>query len=110
MHLMKCMGCGAEKDLDVLAPYPYPDDGLVDYPIPQLSTIDCAGVTDRSVWKTAVVCHDCFHRLDPDQWINQTMWENLTPAVPFDRLPNDDGLSAPEKHDPRNFQVKPESP
>jgi hypothetical protein len=106
MLLMKCMGCGAEKDLDVLARYPYPGDGIVDEPILQLWTIDCAGVPDTSAWRTAVVCHECFHRLEPDLWINQTMWESLTPVVPFDRLPNDD-LMPPEKHDPRNYQAKP---
>ena len=108
MHLIKCMGCGAEKDLDVLVRYPYPDDGLIDKPIPQLSTVDCAAETDHSCWRTAVICHDCFHRLDVDLWINQSIWENLSPAVPFNRLP-DDVLAPPEKHDPRNYQVKPES-
>jgi hypothetical protein len=81
---VKCLSCGVEKDTEVKEVYPYPDDGLVDDPIRPVSFLDCQDGRD---WREVVVCHECFHRLEPDQWISRRCWETLEPVTPFGALP-----------------------
>jgi hypothetical protein len=81
---MRCLACGVEKDTEVKEAYPYPEDGLIDEPIAPLFDIDCQGPND---WRKVTVCHECFHKLDPDQWINETGWNSLNPFTPFGKLP-----------------------
>ncbi len=81
---MRCLACGVEKDTEVKEAYPYPQDGLIDEPIDPLFEIDCQGPNG---WRKVTVCHECFHKLDPDQWINETEWNSLTPVTPFGKLP-----------------------
>ena len=64
--------------------YPYPDDGLIETPIDPLLEIDCQ---DGNDWRKVTVCHECFHRLDPDQWISKACWMSLAPITPFEKLP-----------------------
>jgi hypothetical protein len=87
----KCLGCGVEKDIAVLEEYPHKDtdgciaDGLCDDPIQPLFDFHCDG--GNGDWRVVVVCHECFHKLEPDMWINRKMWEGLNPVVPFLDLP-----------------------
>ena len=80
----QCLACGVEKDTEAKEAYPYPEDGLIDEPIDPLFKIDCQGTND---WRKVTVCHECFHRLDADQWINEAGWKALNPITPFERLP-----------------------
>jgi hypothetical protein len=82
-----CHGCGTEKDPNVLEVYPYPeDDDICEDPIPPFFPLDVQP-QGGSGWRKATVCHECFHRLEPDMWINQRMWEGLNPTTTFDDLP-----------------------
>ncbi len=86
--MQKCNSCGVEKDIKILELYPYPDeDCICDDPVPPLFEIDCQPTTKGQEWRNPSVCHECFHRLSPDMWINQKMWESLNPVVPFAELP-----------------------
>jgi hypothetical protein len=78
------MACGVEKDTESKEVYPYPEDGLVDDPICPIFNLDCQDGRD---WRCVVVCHECFHRLDPDMWISRGCWEALSPITPFEELP-----------------------
>jgi len=87
---MKCHGCGVEKDQSVLEVSPWAEeDGITDEPIPPIFTGLEVQPTDREgQWKTADVCHLCFHKLEPDMWTGQWCWEAITLVTPFDQLPN----------------------
>jgi len=87
----KCQACGIEKDSGVKEVYPYPDDGIVDHePIDPFFTLDCQGpsIDGVTAWRSATVCHDCFHRLNPDMWISERCWQALRPVISFEQLPN----------------------
>lgn len=92
--IIQCNGCGVVKNMDVLETYPYQDD---DYgfsrPIDPIFTLDCSphkSFQDSSPhennWKRVYVCHECFHKLEPDMWISQTCWESINPVVKFEDL------------------------
>lgn len=88
---MKCFSCGADKDTDAEAIYPYIEDNLTtEVPIPELLIIECQG--DKSDdFRMVVMCHECWHRLERtrgiDMWIGQGCWKSLVPMVSFDNLP-----------------------
>jgi len=91
---MRCFGCGIEKDLEKKELYPHEEDGLImDEPIAPLMVIDCQGPAipnhpqGYSEFRVVVVCHSCFHRLEPDMWISDACWAKLTPVVPYEGLP-----------------------
>jgi hypothetical protein len=102
----KCLGCGVEKDMDVLEPYPYPEDErLVEGPIVPLFVLDCepSDRTGGKQWKAVVVCHECFKRLDPDMWISERCWININPVVPFDELPLTKSFDDENKWQPQGY-------
>ena len=85
----KCLACGIEKDPELYEKYPYPEDMITtSWPIEPFIELDCEP-SDKvhGVFKRVSVCHECFHKLDPDMWISQGMWEDLNPVIPFNRLP-----------------------
>lgn len=88
---MRCFGCGCEKSSDDAELYPYDDNHLVmDEPIPALFSMDCEGRKapgEPSDWRAVVVCHHCFHKLDPDMWIDDRGWNSINPKVRFENLP-----------------------
>lgn len=86
---MNCLGCGAEKDTEVQEPYPYPEDErLCDGPISPLFVLECQPNESKELgWRMAVVCHECFKKLDPDMWISENCWISLNPKTPFKDLP-----------------------
>lgn len=81
---VQCLSCGVEKNTGEKEVYPYPEDGMVDEPIRPVFFLDCQ---DGEDWRKVVVCHECFHRLAPDQWISRRCWETLEPMTPFEALP-----------------------
>jgi hypothetical protein len=86
----KCQACGVEKDSEIKEIYPYPDDGVIDdQPITPFFDLHCQGphVADVSDWRVVTVCHNCFHRLEPDMWISDNCWKALNPVIPFEQLP-----------------------
>jgi hypothetical protein len=89
---MRCFGCDIEKDLDISEIYPY-EYGLADEPIQPLFVLDCQGprITNDpngySEYRMVVVCHACFHILDPDMWISEGCWKAINPKIPYDKLP-----------------------
>lgn len=86
---IKCLGCGVEKDTEVLEVYPYPEDQrLCEDPIPPLFVLECQPSKTRTdPWRVGIVCHECFRKLDPDMWISENCWISINPVVPFDQLP-----------------------
>lgn len=83
---MRCYGCGIFKEVDNNELYPYPDeDGITDNPILPLFTLECQ---TQSGYKAVVVCHECFHKLQPDLWIGENCWLSLNPIVPIANLPD----------------------
>ncbi len=101
---MKCYGCGVERDLNKLEVYSHPeDDRLTDEPIPPLMVVECQPEpplygsfpnAQNREWKAVVVCHECFHRLDPDMWIGEvSCWERIKPVVIFDKLPKIESIN-----------------
>jgi hypothetical protein len=88
---MKCLACGAKKDINVKEFYPYSEDGFIDDPVPPLLALDCEPweeitEADRK-WRRVLVCHECFHKLSPDMWISSQCWAGLSPVTPFGELP-----------------------
>jgi hypothetical protein len=89
-----CFGCGVEKDTSTLEFYPYPDeDGITDEPIEPFFILDCQGpiITNDPdgycEFRMVVVCHTCFHKLEPDMWISKGCWEVINPVIPYEKLP-----------------------
>ncbi|RBP40565.1 hypothetical protein DES53_108272 [Roseimicrobium gellanilyticum] len=80
---VKCMACGVEKDPLKKEVHPYPEDGIVDDPVSPLWMLECQGAD----WRWVMVCHHCFHKLDPDMWISDRCWRSLNPITPFEKLP-----------------------
>lgn len=91
MNIGRCQGCGIEKDCDAHEVYTHPEtDRICTEPIPPLCSVEVQSTerTDgHSAFRSATVCFECFHRLDPDMWISQEMWEALKPVVSYDDLP-----------------------
>ena len=88
--MAKCLACGIEKDPTVFEQYPYytEEDGITDNsPISSLFEIDCQP-SGKKVWKKVIVCHKCYHALDPDMWISDKCWKRINPITPFEQLPN----------------------
>ena len=104
---MKCFACGVEKDMNVLEVNPWHEDlGVIDDPIAPLVVMDCSpggpeGKTGKT-WKIVVVCHECWHKLEPDMWICEENWKSLNPVIPFDKLPEE----AENKWDPESYEVR----
>jgi hypothetical protein len=85
---MKCFGCGVEKNMADLEISKWAEeDGLCDEPIPPLHVIECQSGTDPGIFKVTVFCLECHHKLEPDMWISEEMWNALNPIIPFDKLP-----------------------
>jgi hypothetical protein len=103
---MRCFGCGVVKDTGVNEYYTAGDELCTDKPIPPLVVIECEPNREDPVQtecRAVVVCHECFHRINPDMWIDRAIWESINPVTPFDKLPpawppgsEDDGRWNPE--------------
>lgn len=90
--MMKCHSCGVEKDMEALETSPHAeDDCLCDDPIPPLLGVDCEPDGVLAKWRTAKVCHECFHRLQPDMWIDERCWLGLNPVTRYADLPEKRG-------------------
>jgi len=86
--MRRCLACGVEKDMELKEIYPYPDDMITtEEPISPMFDIDCQMDKDRSDFRIATVCFHCYHKLEPDMWISQSMWEALNPITPANDLP-----------------------
>jgi hypothetical protein len=95
---MKCLGCGVEKDMAVKEVYPYPEDErFCEEPIQPIFELECEPWSEvdkkDASWRKVRVCHECFHKLEPDGWISSRCWRNLKPVTPFEDLPK---LYAPD--------------
>lgn len=40
-----------------------------------------------SEYRHVSVCHKCFNEINPDMWIDQSIWESLSPVTKFEELP-----------------------
>jgi hypothetical protein len=92
---MNCFGCGVEKDTETKEVSPFADeDGLTTDPIGPLHVLDCQGPRipndpdNYSEFRMVVVCHACFHALEPDMWISKNCWDTIKPKVPYEKLPH----------------------
>jgi hypothetical protein len=82
--LKTCHGCGLTYDITIEEVYPYPEDETIcEDPIPPILEINCSG----QPWRRVNVCFDCFHKLQPDMWIDRRGWESINPTTPFAELP-----------------------
>ncbi len=98
-----CMSCSVKKDLSVFEVSPHAEeDGLVSDPICPLFVVECQGPRG---WRVAIVCHGCFHRLEVDMWISERCWSSLSPAIPYDGLPQMLGNEVPPevRWDPQSY-------
>lgn len=76
-----CNGCGIVKDINTREKYPY--SGMTNEPIVPFIILEVASDVE---WKWCLVCHHCFHKLEPDMWISREMWESINPVASFDDL------------------------
>lgn len=84
--IKNCLGCGVEKDDETKEKYPYPNEGYItDEAIEPFFILECEGT--KADWRLVRVCHECFHKLDPDMWISKKCWDSIIPVVPFEQLP-----------------------
>ena len=81
-----CQSCGIEKDDEVLEYYKYDDSIAIDSPVSPLFELSCQPNDFNSPFRIATVCHECFHKLDPDMWISEACWKKLNPVVEFSKL------------------------
>jgi len=93
--LLRCFGCGAERNTEIFELYCYEEEGMDDgEPRPPLFVIPCdytvsssnPTLNDKS--GAAVVCHECFHKLSPDMWIDRGCWESIDPLIQTEDLPD----------------------
>jgi hypothetical protein len=85
---MECFVCGALKDTNVREMYTAGEELCQDKPIPPLLVLECEPPHGDPVgWRAGVVCHKCYHVIDPDMWIDKPIWESLKPQIPFNQLP-----------------------
>jgi hypothetical protein len=86
---IRCFGCNVEKDTEKRETYPYDADGIInDSPIQPLELfVDVQGSGKFGDFKSIIVCHECFHKLDMDQWASREEWERLGSAWSYEDLP-----------------------
>ena len=89
---IKCLGCGVEKDMEILEVFPYPEENMLcEDPLPPLFVLECQPWSDdkedRRPWRVVIVCHECFRKLEPDMWISERCWKNINAVTPFEELP-----------------------
>ena len=103
----KCFSCGVEKNLDIGEVSLWAEeDGLTDELMSPLHVIECCSSEpnkDTKIWKAAIVCNECFHRLQPDMWISENCWIELSPIIPFDKLPKFD-YNERQRWDPETYK------
>lgn len=88
-----------------ISPY-HEEDVICDSPIPPLSVIECSAKNNHlDVCKIVVVCHECFHKLQPDIWIGEEHWEGIDPVISFDKLPNNN-VAGPNAFMVENYKIK----
>lgn len=101
---MKCFGCGVEKDPSKLEIYSHPEtDRICTDPVLPLFVLECQPSKLMQPWKIAVVCHECFHKLNPDMWIGEQCWNSINPKTTFENLPLDNIKDY--KWDPTKYQT-----
>lgn len=81
---MKCLACGIEKDVSRLEYYPYKELCSEDPISPILIGLECECNDGRI--RLVNVCHECFHKLDPDMWINEEEWKSINPITEINEL------------------------
>jgi len=84
---IRCLACGTEKNLDELEIFPHEDMLTQDEPIQALVTIECQSNDDPADFRIAIVCHDCYFKLEPDMWISEACWLEINAITPFSVLP-----------------------
>lgn len=86
-----CHVCLVEKDMNVKEVYPYPEDErLITEPIEPLLQLDVQPFlveNEKHDWRSVMVCHACFKRLDPDMWISDECLVKVGCKTPYDQLP-----------------------
>lgn len=84
-----CRGCGTVKDAAIKETYPYPEDHVVDdRPIGPLFRLDAEPWEPETGPRRApAVCHQGFHRLEPDMRISSRCWVAINPFTPWADLP-----------------------
>jgi len=83
-----CPCCGIYKDSLIKEAYPWAEeDGIIDDPIEPFMEI-AIDQDHGPASKAAFVCHECYHKIQPDMWIMECHWVKENPVVPFDKLPN----------------------
>ncbi len=88
MTLKTCPVCLTIKDTEVKEVYPFPDDHIVLHPIDPLMEMDVQpDDCDTGKWRRIAVCHQCYHRLQPDMWISEECLRQVQCKTPFTELP-----------------------
>lgn len=76
---MKCLACGIEKDVSILETYPYEELYQAEPITPIFIGLECK--CDDGTIRLVNVCHECFHKLQPDMWISEKCWESISPIT-----------------------------
>ena len=88
MQKSKCLACGIEKDIREEEMYPYEEDNITtEGPIQPLLNIECQSNTDHTDFRIVTICHNCYHKIQPDMWMSQGEWELIRPVTNFNNLP-----------------------
>lgn len=86
-NIKKCLACGIEKDIRSEEIYPYEKDCIpTEIPIQPLFEIECQSDTDNTDFRIVIICHNCYHKVQPDMWMSQGEWESLNPITNFNNL------------------------
>lgn len=86
--LLKCFSCGVEKDTNIKEAYLWPEDGICDGEVEPLFVMECQPDNEEDkIWRVAVYCHSCHHKVQPDMWMSESEWDSLNPVIPFNKLP-----------------------
>jgi hypothetical protein len=88
MAVMRCFGCGVEKDTEKLERYSGSLGITKEEDIEPLFVLDVEPwESSPGPWRAAVVCHACFDKLEPDMWISSSCWRSIDPVLRFEQLP-----------------------
>lgn len=95
--MQKCLACGIEKDINSREVYPYKDDCITtEEPVQPLFELECQANIDHTDFRIVTICHNCFHKVQPDMWMSQGEWESLNPVTNFNDLPKLPDKDAPK--------------
>jgi hypothetical protein len=85
--LLKCFGCGIEKDTSIKEIYLWPEDGICDDEIEPLFVMECQPDNREDKIRKAVVhSHSCHHKNRPYMWMSERDWNSINTIISYNIL------------------------